>query len=95
MSVRTGKCLKNRVVTLKNLQMLSVVMPPTVWTMLKLCPDSKPWVTKSLRLLLNRKRQALREGNRSELAKLKKEAKSEIVGAKRSHKEKLERVRKQ
>ena len=53
-------------------------------------PNSKPWVTKALRALLYRKRQAFRAGNLPEVEKLKKEVKHEIARAKRSYKEKLE-----
>lgn len=47
-------------------------------------------MTKELRTLLYKKRQAFRAGNLLELEKLKKEVKYEIARAKRSYKEKLE-----
>ena len=56
----------------------------------KVYPNSKPWVTKALRALLYRKRQAFRAGNLLELKNLKKEVKHETARAKRSYKEKLE-----
>ena len=56
----------------------------------KVYPNSKPWVTKALRALLYRKRQAFIAGNLPEVEKLKKEVKHEIARAKRSYQEKLE-----
>jgi len=35
-------------------------------------PNNKPWVRKSLKVLLNKKRQAFREGNFLEMKKLEK-----------------------
>lgn len=54
-------------------------------------PNNKPWVRKSLKLLLNKKRQAFREGNFLELNELKKEIRIEIRRAKQGYKEKIEK----
>ncbi len=64
----------------------SVIPKKTV----KVFPNSKPWVSKLLKKLLNKKRRTFREGNLTELNLLKREIKSEIKGAKLNYKEKLE-----
>lgn len=56
----------------------------------KIFPNSKPWVSKQLKNLLNKKRKAFQEGNLAELNLLKREIKNEIKKAKMNYKEKLE-----
>lgn len=56
----------------------------------KVYPNSKPWVSKSLKVLLNRKRRAFREGDLPQLHRLKREVKSEIRRAKQCNKAKRE-----
>lgn len=51
-------------------------------------PNSKPWVTKSLRTLLNKKNKAFREGNALELRNLQKEIKREVRAGKMRYKDK-------
>jgi len=53
-------------------------------------PSNKPWVRKPLKLLLNRERQAFREGNFLELNRLKKEIRKESkAGLQRKNRERL------
>lgn len=51
-------------------------------------PNSKPWVTKSLKTLLNNKNNAFREGNALELHNLQKEIKREVRAGKMRYKDK-------
>ncbi len=53
----------------------------------KIYPDSKPWVSKSL---MNKKRQAFKWGSLSELKRLQKEVKYEVRRAKQTYKEEVE-----
>lgn len=57
----------------------------------KIFPISKPWVTKQLKVLLNKKSKAFHNGNLLRLHFLKKEMKKEIIGAKLKYTEKIER----
>ncbi|XP_049908650.1 uncharacterized protein nek6 isoform X1 [Epinephelus moara] len=57
----------------------------------KVFPNNKPRVSKSLKILLNKKKIAFREGNISELNVLQREIKCEISRAKLNYKEMLER----
>ena len=53
-------------------------------------PNSKPWITKSLKSLLQKKSKAFREGNTLELRNLQKEIKKEIRVGKMKYKGKIE-----
>ncbi len=53
--------------------------------------NSKAWMTKQLKVILNQKCKVFQEGNLSELNLLKKELKREIRIAKLKYKEKLEK----
>ena len=57
---------------------------------IKVYPNSKPWVTKSLRSLLQKKNIAFREGNTDRLRSLQKEIKKEVKAGKIKYKEKIE-----
>ncbi len=53
-------------------------------------PNSKPWVTKSLKILLSKRHRAFKEGDTVEYFRLKKEIKCEIKRAKSAYKKDLE-----
>ena len=65
----------------------SIVIPNKC---VKVYPNSKPWVPKSLKSLLRRKNKAFKEGNLIELNNLKKEIKREIRAGKMKYKDKIE-----
>ena len=56
----------------------------------KLYPNSKPWVSKSLKGLLHKKGKAFREGNLIEMHNIEKEIKREIRAGKMRYKDKIE-----
>lgn len=56
----------------------------------KLCPNSKPWVSKHLKCLLTKKRSAFYPGDLLEVKNLQKQITLEIKRAKRSYKDKVE-----
>ena len=56
----------------------------------KVFPNSKPWASKSLKLLLSRKKKAFREGNPLLMRALQKEIKHAIWIGKKKYKEKIE-----
>ncbi len=56
----------------------------------KIYPNSKPWISKTLKALLYKKKKAFKEGNRLILCNLQKEIKHEIRLCKRQYKEKIE-----
>ena len=53
-------------------------------------PNNKPWVTKEIKAIINRKKRAFRVGNREELRDIQRELKSKIKEAKDSYRRKLE-----
>ena len=57
---------------------------------IKVYPNSKPWITKSLRPLLHLKNKAFKEGNSVELRRLQKEIKREVWAGKKTYKDKIE-----
>ena len=65
----------------------SIVIPDKI---IKVYPNSKPWISKSLRSLLQKKRKAFREGNTVELRSLQKEIKREVRIGKNNYKSKIE-----
>ena len=65
----------------------SIVIPDKI---IKVYPNSKPWISKSLRSLLQKKRKAFREGNTGELKSLQKEIKREVKIGKINYKNKIE-----
>lgn len=56
----------------------------------KTFPNNKPWVLKSLKMLLSKKRKLFREGNLSELNLVKREIKCKIRRAKLNYRDRLE-----
>ncbi len=56
----------------------------------KVYPNSKPWASKSLKTLLQKKNKAFREGNKLELCNLQKEIKREVRAGKIRYKNKME-----
>lgn len=56
----------------------------------KVYPNSKPWISKSLRALLQKKNRVFREGNTLELRSVQKEIKREVKAGKTKYKEKIE-----
>lgn len=56
----------------------------------KIYPNSRPWVSKFLRILLNKKRHAFKQGKLLEFKGLQKEVKFEIRRAKQTYKEEVE-----
>lgn len=56
----------------------------------KTYPNSKPWVSRHLKVLLNKKKQAFKQGNVTELTSVQKEIKQDIRRAKLSYKQKIE-----
>lgn len=56
----------------------------------KVYPNNKPWITKSLRVLFKERQRAFWEGNLFEFNRLKKEVKLEINMAKVHYKDKIE-----
>lgn len=57
----------------------------------KVYPNNKPWITKSLKVLLKERQHAFQKGNLSEFNRLKKEVKVDINKTKLHYKEKIER----
>jgi len=57
----------------------------------KIYPNSKPWVSKHLKILLNKKKHAFKEGSVTELNSIQKEIKREIKRCKLGYKDKVER----
>lgn len=53
-------------------------------------PNSKPWITKSLKILLSKRNRAFKEGDTVEYFRIKKEIKCEIKRAKSAYNEDLE-----
>lgn len=66
---------------------VDTVIPEKV---VKVYPNNKPWVTKNLQALLNRKKRAFKLDNLSELNGLQREIKCEIKRAKLAYKQKVE-----
>lgn len=64
-----------------------IVLPDKI---VKIYPNSRPWVSKFLRILLNKKRQAFKQGKLSEFNRLQKEVNFEVRRAKQTYKEKVE-----
>lgn len=56
----------------------------------RIYPNSKPWASRQLKVLLNKKKQAFKQGDSTELMSVHKEIKREIRRAKLSYKRKLE-----
>lgn len=75
------------VVTSWSLYCENIVIPEKT---IKVYPNSKPWVTNSLRSLLQKKNKAFREGNTTELRCIQKDTKREVKAGKIRYKEKLE-----
>ena len=57
----------------------------------KMYPNSKPWVSKSLKGLLRKKEEAFKAGNRIEMHSVEKEIKREIRAGKMKYKDKIEK----
>ena len=56
----------------------------------KIYPNSKPWISKSIKVLLDKKKKAFREGNLIEMRNTEKEIKREIRAGKLRYKNKIE-----
>ena len=56
---------------------------------MKVYPNSKPWVSKSLKSLLQEKKRAFREGNSTQLRELQNEIKCEIKAGNNKYKDKI------
>ena len=54
-------------------------------------PNNKPWVTKDIKAILNKKKRAFRGGNREELRDIQRDLKAKIKEAKDGYRRKLER----
>lgn len=65
----------------------STVIPPKNF---RVYPNSKPWVSRSLKTLLDKKNKAFKERNVTELHNLQKEIKREVRTGKTRYKDKIE-----
>ena len=75
-----------QVVTYMNLQMDTVIPTKVV----KIFPNNKPWVTKSLKGILNKKKRVFYRGTTTEKKQINMEVKNAIRQAKKQYKNKIE-----